>query len=171
MSETTAAAKTSGGAAKPKPKAAEMQRFFDALTTNQELMLETMESARQRGVRVGDTLSASFAKNQQDMVALMRKLTLSPRDYKGNFTAAMEAITESQSHALEMFKTMLAEYTHSREAAKTSALTFYENNREIAAAGIEVAQSWASANPLTESFKKTVAGVKKVADATREALA
>ncbi|MAS40662.1 MAG: hypothetical protein CMK33_02985 [Porticoccaceae bacterium] len=172
MSETTSsAAKTSGGTAKTKPKASEIQRFFDALTANQKLMWESMEKARKRGIRINDTLAASFSKNQDDMVSLMRKLTLSPRDYKGNFTAAMDAVTASQAHAMELFKTMLSEYSQGREATKTGAMEFYENSKEIAAAGIEVAQSWTSANPFTESMKKTAAGMKKVADATREALA
>jgi len=170
MSETTTA-KAPSGAAKAKPKAPEMQRFFEAITANQKVMWEAMEKARKRGVRINDTLADAFAKNQEDLIGLMRKLTLSPRDYKGNFTAAMETMTESQSHAMELFKTMLAEYAQSRESVKASAQELYENSREIAAAGIEATQSWTAANPFTESFKKTMDGFKKVADATREALA
>lgn len=91
----------------------------------------------------------------------MRKLTLSPRDYKGNFTAAMETVTESQSHAMELFKAVLAEYAQSRESVKASAQELYENSREIAAAGIEATQSWTAANPFTESFKRPWTGSKK----------
>lgn len=171
MNETTSTAKTPGGTSKTKPKASEMQRFFDALAANQKLMWESMEKARKRGIRINDTLADSFSKNQEDMLGLMRKLTLSPRDYKGNFTAAMDAVTASQAHAMALFKTVLSEYSESREATKTGATEFYENSKEIAAAGIEVAQSWTVANPFTESMKKTAAGMKKVADATREALA
>jgi|GEM_PF-2378394 hypothetical protein len=171
MNETTSAAKTPSGATKTKPKAPEVPRFFDALTANQKLMWESMEKARKRGIRINDTLVDSFAKNQEDMVSLMRKLTINPRDYKGNFTAAMDAVTASQAHAMELFKTMLSEYSQSREATKTGAMEFYENSKEIAAAGVEVAQSWTATNPFTESMKKTAAGMKKVADASREALA
>ena len=170
MSETTTA-KAPGGAAKAKPKMPELQRFFEAITANQKLMWEAMDKARKRGVRVNDTLAESFARNQEDMMALMRKLTLSPRDYKGNFTAAMETMAESQSHAMALFKAMLGEYAQSRESVKASAQDLYENSREIAAAGIELTQSWTAANPFTESFKKSMDGFKKVADATREALA
>ncbi len=172
MSETTSTtAKTSGGAAKAKAKAPEMQRFFDALTANQKLMWESLESARKRGIRINDTLASSFSKNQEDMLGLMRKLTFSPRDYKGNVTAAIDTVTASQAHAMELFKSLFSEYNQSREVARSSAKELYENNKEITAAGIEAAQSWASANPFTESLKKTAAGMKKVADATREALA
>lgn len=171
MSETTSTAKATGGAAKAKPKAPEMQRFFDALTANQKLIWEAMESARKRGMRINDTLADSLAKSQEDTAALMRKLISSPRDYKGNVTAVMEAITESQSHAMDLFKSMLAEYTQSRESAKTNAQEMYDNNREIVAATFEATQSWAAGNPVTESFKKGMAGFKKVAEATREAIA
>lgn len=171
MSETTSTAKAPGGAAKAKPKAPEMKRFFDALTANQKLMWEAMESARKRGMRVNDTLADSLARSQEDTAALMRKLMSSPRDYRGNFTAAMEAMAESQSHVLDLFKAMLAEYAQSRESAKASAQEFYENSREIAAASLEATQSWSAANPFTESLRKTMAGFEKVADATREALA
>ena len=106
MSETTTA-KAPSGAAKAKAKMPELQRFFEALTANQKLMWEAMDKARKRGVRVNDTLADAFARNQEDTMALMRKLTLSPRDYKGNFTAAMETMTESQSHAMDLFKAML----------------------------------------------------------------
>ena len=83
----------------------------------------------------------------------------------------MDAVTASQTHTMELFKAMLSEYSQGRESAKSGATGLYENSKEIAAAGIAVAQAWTAANPLAESFKKTAAGMKKVAEATREALA
>ena len=177
MSETTATSKSpgssssSGSSAKSKPAASEVPRLVEAFSASQKMMWEAMESARKRSIRVNDILASSFAKDREGMASLTRRMASNPRDYKGNFAATVEAMTDSQSRSLDLAKAMLVEYTQSREAALANARELYASGKEIAAATIDAAQSWGSVNPFAESFKKTFAGFTKVTEAARAALA
>ncbi|MGE3295751.1 MAG: hypothetical protein AB7I68_00210 [Porticoccaceae bacterium] len=175
MSDTATATKTTGtksteSKAKSKPASAEMQRFLDALTANQSLMWEAMESARKRGIRISNVLAATFAESQQDFTGLACKLALSPRDYKSNFTAAIESLTRSQSRTMDLFKALLSEQTQSRDATRKIARELYDGSKEATAAAMEAGKALSAANPFTESASKAFAGFRKVATAAREAM-
>lgn len=171
MSETAATSKSSSSSAKSKPATPEVPRLVEAFSASQKMMWEAMESARKRSIRVNDILASSLAKDREGMASLVRRVALNPRDYKGNFAATVEAMTDSQSRSLDLAKAMLVEYTQSREAALANARDLYESGKEIATASIDAAQSWGSVNPLAESFKKTFAGFTKATEAARAAFA
>ncbi len=171
MSDTATAAKTTSTKTKAKPATTETQRFLDALTANQSLMWEAMESARQRGIRVSNVLASTFAKSQEDLTGLACTLALSPRDYKGNFTAAIESLTRSQSRTMDLFKALLSEQTQSRDVTRKIARELYEGGKEATTAAIEAGKTLSAANPLTESVSKAFTGFKKAATAAREAMA
>ena len=167
----TATTKATGTKAKPKPTSSEMQRFLDALTANQSLMWGAMESARKRGIRVNNVLAATFAEGQEDLTGLACALALSPRDYKGNFTAVIDALTRSQSRTMGLFKALLAEQAQSREATRKMTRDFYDGSKEATSAALEAGKALVAANPFTESAGKMFAGFQKVATAAREAMA
>ena len=176
MSDTATATKATGtkstdSKAKSKPASTEMQRFLDALTANQSLMWEAMESARKRGIRINNVLAATFAESQQDFTGLACTLALSPKDYKGNFTAAIESLTRSQSRTMDLFKALLSEQTQSRDATRKIARELYDGSKEATAAALEAGKALSAANPFTESANKAFAGFRKVATAAREAMA
>lgn len=171
MSETTATTKPAGSSAKNKPTMTESQRFFDALSANQKLMWKVFEDSRKRGIRFSDALTKNFVHSQEAASALVQKLALNPRDYKGNASATIDAVTESQNRSMELLKMMLVEYTEGREAARENMAALYESGREIAASSMEMAQPWMASNPFVEPWQKTLDGFKKMAEATRSALA
>lgn len=176
MSDTATATKATGAKstdskAKSKPANPEMQRFLDALTANQSVMWEAMESARKRGIRVNNVLAATFAESQEDLTGLACTLALSPRDYKGNFTAVVESLTKSQSRTMDLFKALLSEQTQSGDATRKMARELYDGSKEATTAAIEAGKALSAANPLTESVSKAFAGFKKAATAAREAMA
>ncbi|MGB5097460.1 MAG: hypothetical protein WBN82_06070 [Porticoccaceae bacterium] len=176
MSDTATATKATGtkstdSKAKSKPASTEMQRFLDALTANQSLMWEAMESARKRGIRINNVLAATFAESQKDLTGLACTLALSPRDYKGNFTATIESLTRSQSRAMDLFKALLSEQAQSRDATRKIARELYDGGKEATAAAVEAGKALSAANPFTESANKAFAGFQKVATAAREAMA
>ena len=171
MNDTATATKATGTKAKSKPASTEMQRYLDALTANQSLMWEAMESARKRGIRINNVLAATFAESQKDLTGLACTLALSPRDYKGNFTATIESLTRSQSRAMDLFKALLSEQAQSRDATRKIARELYDGSKEATAAALEAGKVLSAANPLTESANKAFAGFQKVATAAREAMA
>jgi hypothetical protein len=172
MSDTaTTKATATAAKAKSKPASGEMQRFLDAVTANQSLMWQAMESARKRGIRINNVLAETFAEGQEDLTGLACTLALSPKDYKGNFTAVIDALTRSQSRTMGLFKALLAEQTQSREASRKMARSLYDGSKEATAAALEAGKSLVAANPFTESAGKMFAGFQKVAAATREAMA
>ena len=154
MSDTATATKATGTKAKSKPASAEMQRFLDALTANQSLMWEAMESARKRGIRINNVLAATFAESQQDFTGLACTLALSPKDYKGNFTAAIESLTRSQSRTMDLFKALLSEQTQSRDATRKIARELYDGSKEATAANVRDALQTTRCHPCVEDKAK-----------------
>lgn len=165
-------AKASATKASPSPKAAkaeeapvsEVQDYIDTLIENQKVISEAFKSARERGVRLSDSLGKRIADNQAEALELTKKLAASPKDYQGNMSVLLESLSKSQAEAFDVFKAMVSEQRDISNAFNSTAKSLFEGTRNSSKAALSLYRSWGLENPVTEMVKKSFDSAKDVAE-------
>jgi len=168
MTESKASAtKTSPSSKSAKTEtgtSAEMQSYIDTLIENQKIVSGAFKSARERGVRLSDSLGQRIADNQASVLELTKKLAASPRDYQGNMSVLLESLSQSQAEAFDVFKEMVSEQRDVSNAFNTTAKSLFEGTRSSSKAALNLYRSWGLENPMTEMVKKSFDNAKEVAE-------
>jgi len=160
MSDPKIAPKTT---AKAKIDQPELQRYIDAVINNQKIISNAMESARLRGVRIGDTLAKRTIQRQDEALKLAKKLSMNPTAYKENVTALMESLVSFQTQSLDVFKVMLTEQTDMREEFVATSKSLFEGSRTASKAAFELTRAWSLNNPLADAMKQSYDTAKAAA--------
>jgi len=168
MTESKASAtKTSSSSKSAKTETgttAEMQSYIDTLIENQKIVSGAFKSARERGVRLSDSLGKRIADNQANVLELTKKLAASPKDYQGNMSVLLESLSQSQAEAFDVFKAMVSEQRDVSDAFNTTAKSLFEGTRSSSKAALNLYRSWGLENPMTEMVKKSFDNAKEVAE-------
>lgn len=157
-SPSSQSAKTEGGSA------SEVQSYIDTLIENQKVISEAFKSARERGVRLSDSLGKRIADNQAEALELTKKLAASPKDYQGNMSVLLESLSKSQAEAFDVFKAMVSEQRDISNAFNNTAKSLFEGTRNSSKAALNLYRSWGLENPMTEMVKKSFENAKEVAE-------
>ncbi len=171
--------KASAAKSKPTPKSTktesdmslEVQSYIDTLIENQKIVSGAFKSARDRGVRFGDSLGKRIADNQAQALELSKKLAASPKDYQGNIGVLLESLTQSQAEAFEVFKGMIGEQRDMSDSFNSTAKSLFEGTRNSSKAALNLYRSWGLQNPMTELVKKSVASASEAAEKMAKAVA
>ena len=144
--------------------ASQMQSYIDTLIENQKVVSGAFKSARERGVRLSDSLGKRIADNQANALELTKKLADNPKDYQSNMGVVLESLTQSQAEAFDVFKAMVSEQRNMSDAFNTTAKSLFEGTRNSSKAALNLYRSWGLENPMTELLKKSIANAKETAE-------
>ena len=175
MTESKASAvKTSSSSKSAKTEAdisLEVQGYIDTLIENQKIVSGAFKSARERGVRLGDSLGKRIADNQANALELSKKLAASPKDYQANIGVVLESLTQSQAEAFDVFKAMVSEQRDMSDSFNSTAKSLFEGTRNSSKAALNLYRSWGLENPMTELVKKSVASAQEAAEKMTKSVA
>ncbi len=155
---STKSAKAEAGAS------SEVQSYIDTLIENQKVVSGAFKSARERNVRLSDSLSKRIADNQANALELAKKLAASPKDYQGNMGLVLESLTQSQAEAFEVFKAMVSEKRDMSDAFNNTAKSLFEGTRNSSKAALNLYRSWGFENPMTGLVKQSIENAKQAAE-------
>ncbi len=133
-----------------------VQKYYDALIEGYDLLVEAIEKANERGIKVTRQLAADVIAGQRDALQLGKKLAAEPGDLGQFYAALLETTTAAQGRALAFTQAAYQEALASGADARELIQKLAEANRETAAAAVEVPRQWASANPFAEVMKKSL---------------
>jgi len=157
-SASSKSAKTEAGSA------SEVQSYIDTLIENQKVVSGAFKSARERGVRLSDSLGKRIADNQASALELTKTLAASPKDYQGNMSVVLESLSQSQAEAFDVFKAMVSEQRDMSDAFNTTAKSLFEGTRNSSKAALNLYRSWGLENPMTEMAKKSFDNAKEAVE-------
>ncbi len=144
--------------------ASEVQGYIDTLMENQKIVSDAFKSARERGVRLSDSLGKRITDNQANAMELTKQLAASPKDYPANMSALLESLSKSQAEAFDVFKAMVGEQRDMSNAFNTTAKSLFEGTRNSSKAALNLYRSWGLENPMTELVKKSFENAKEAAE-------
>lgn len=133
-----------------------VQKYYDALIEGYDLLVDAIEKANDRGIKVTRQLAADVIAGQRDALQLGKKLAAEPGDLGQFYAALLEATTAAQGRALAFTQVAYQEALASGADARELIQKLAEANRETAAAAVEVARQWAGANPFADVMKKSL---------------
>ncbi len=157
-SSSSKSAKTETGSA------SEVQSYIDTLMENQKIVSDAFKSARERGVRLSDSLGKRITENQANAMELTKQLAASPKDYPANMSTLMESLSKSQAEAFDVFKAMVGEQRDMSNAFNSTAKSLFEGTRNSSKAALNLYRSWGLENPMTELVKKSFDNAKEAAE-------
>lgn len=160
----TKASSSSKSAKAESGSASEIQSYIDTLIENQKVVSDAFKSARERGVRLSDSLGKRITDNQANAMELTKQLAASPKDYPANMSALLESLSKSQAEAFDVFKAMVGEQRDMSNAFNTTAKSLFEGTRNSSKAALNLYRSWGLENPVTELVKKSFENAKEAAE-------
>lgn len=131
-----------------------IQKYYDALIEGYDLLVDAIEKANERGIKVSRQLAADVVAGQREALQLGKKLAAEPTDLGQLYAGILEATTAAQGRALAFTQVAYQEALASGADARELIKKLAEANRETAAAAVEVARQWATANPFADMMKK-----------------
>jgi methanogenic corrinoid protein MtbC1 len=132
-----------------------IQKYYDALIEGYDLLVDAIEKANERGIKVSRQLAADVIAGQREALQLGKKLAAEPADLGQLYAGLLEATTAAQGRALAFTQVAYQEALASGADARELIKKLAEANRETAAAAVEVARQWTTANPFADFMKKS----------------
>ena len=130
------------------------QKYYDSLIASYDILVDAIAKANERGIKVAKDLASDVAKGQREALELGKKLAGEPTDYAQFYTAVLEATTAAQGRALAFTQTAYQEALSASSDARDVVQKLVEANKETAQAAVEVAKTWATANPMADMIQK-----------------
>ncbi|MFN8615832.1 MAG: hypothetical protein U0837_01925 [Dehalococcoidia bacterium] len=131
-----------------------VQKYYDSLIASYDLLVDAVAKANDRGIKVSKQLATDVAKGQREALELGRKLAAEPSDLGQFYTAVLEATTAAQGRALAFTQSAYSEALGASGEARETVEKLVKANQDTAKAAVEVARTWATANPMTDMVKK-----------------
>lgn len=134
----------------------QVKKYYDALIASYDVMTDALGQAGERGVKVSSHIAQDIANGQREALELGKKLATETKDLGELYTALVEATTAAQGRALTF-----AQYTY-QEAVDTGSQSrdyvqkLIEANKETSKAAVELARTWATANPMADMMRKSM---------------
>lgn len=133
----------------------QVKKYYDALIASYDVMVDALNKAGDKGVKVSNHLAQDISTGHREALELGKKLATETKDLGELYTALVEATTAAQGRALAF-----AQYTY-QEAVDTGSQgreyveKLIEANKETSKAAVELARTWATANPMADMVRKS----------------
>jgi hypothetical protein len=131
-----------------------VQKYFDSLLASYDLLVEAVDKANERGIKVTKQFASDVAKGQREAIELGKKLAAEPSDLGQLYTAILEATTAAQGRALAFTQAAYTEAMGAGSEARETVEKLVTANKEASQAGVQLFRNWATANPFVEMAKK-----------------
>jgi len=134
----------------------QVQKYYDALIESYDVLVDALNKANERGIKMSQAFAADVIKGQREALELGRKLAAEPTDFGQFYSSVLEATTAAQGRALAFTQAAYQEAIGASTDTRETIQKLVEVNREASSAAVQVAQSWASGNPMVETFRRTM---------------
>ena len=131
-----------------------VQKYYDSLIASYDVLADAVAKANERGIKVTKQFATDVAKGQREALELGKKLAGEPSDIGQFYTAVLEATTAAQGRALAFTQTAYQEALGASGEAREVVEKLVQANQDTAKAAVEVARTWATANPMVDMVKK-----------------
>lgn len=145
-----------------------VQKYFDSLLASYDLLVDAVDKANDRGIKVTRQFASEVAQGQREAIELGRKLAGEPGDLGQFYTAVLEATTAAQGRALAFAQAAYTEAMGAGSETRETVEKLVAVNKETTKAAVEVARTWATANPFVDIVKKNYEKVQPTAAKTRK---
>ena len=133
----------------------QVQKYYDSLLASYDVLVDAVSKANERGFNVTKQFASDVARGQREAIELGKKLAAEPADISHFYAAVLEATTAAQGRALAFTQAAYQEALTAGGDAREVVQKLVEVNKETAQAAVEVARTWATANPVAEVLKKS----------------
>jgi hypothetical protein len=134
----------------------QVQKYYDALIESYDILTDAIARANERGLKISKQFATDVAKGQREALELGRKLGAEPTDLGQFYTAVLEATTSAQGRALAFTQAAYQEAMGASTDTREIIQKLVEVNREASQAAVSAMQTWTTANPFAETFKRTM---------------
>jgi hypothetical protein len=142
-----------------------VQKYFDSLLSSYDILVDAVEKANDRGLKVSKAFAADVVKGQREAIELGRTFAAQPTDYSTFYNALLSSSTEAQGRALAFTQTAYQEAIAAGADAREVVTKLVEANRETAKLAMDAARSFAGSNPWADAMQKASETFAQTADA------
>lgn len=132
----------------------QVQKYYNSLLASYDVLVDAVTKANERGFNVTKQFASDVAKGQREAIELGKKLAAEPADMSHVYAAVLEATTSAQGRALAFTQAAYQEAVTASGDAREVVQKLVDVNKETAQAAVEVARTWATANPVVDVVKK-----------------
>lgn len=132
----------------------QVQKYYNSLLASYDVLVDAVTKANERGFHVTKQFASDVAKGQREALELGKKLAAEPGDMSHVYAAVLEATTAAQGRALAFTQAAYQEAVTASGDAREVVQKLVDANKETAQAAVEVARTWATANPVADVVKK-----------------
>lgn len=147
----------------------QVTKYYDALIESYDVLINAIEKANDRGLKISRQFATDVVKGQREAIELGRRLAAEPTDLSQFYTAVLEATTSAQGRALAFTQAAYQEALGASTDTRETIEKLVEVNREASQAAVQVAQTWFAANPMADSFRRTMEAFTPATDTARNA--
>jgi hypothetical protein len=140
-----------------------VQKYYDSLLASYDVLVDAVAKANDRGIKVTKQFASDVAKGQREALELGKKLASEPTDFGQFYTAVLEATTAAQGRALAFTQAAYTEAMGAGTEAREVVEKLVAANKETTQAAVEVARTWAKANPMADFVKKGMEAMQPAA--------
>lgn len=140
-----------------------VKKYYDSLINSYDVLVDAVAKANDRGLKISKQFATDVAKGQREALELGKKLAGEPSDMGQFYTAVLEATTAAQGRALAFTQTAYQEALGAGGEAREVVEKLVAANQDTAKAAVEVARTWATANPMVDMVKKGFEAMQPVA--------
>lgn len=133
-----------------------IQKYFDALIESYDILVDAIDKANDRGMKVSKQFATDVVKGQREALEIGRKFADAPADGGAVYTALLEMTTAAQGRALAFAQTAYAEALGAGTDARDTVKKLVEANKETAKYATEAARTFMStSNPFADVMKNS----------------
>lgn len=130
------------------------KKYYDALIASYDVMTDALSKASEQGIKVSSQIAQDIANGQREALELGKKLATETKDLGELYTALVEATTAAQGRALSFAQYTYQETMESGTQSRDYVQKLIEANKETSKAAVELARTWATANPMADMMRK-----------------
>lgn len=130
------------------------KKYYDALIASYDVMTDALGKASEKGIKVSSQMAQDIANGQREALELGKKLATETKDVSELYTALVEATTAAQGRALNFAQYTYQEAMESGTESRDYMQKLIEANKETSRAAVDLARTWATANPMADMMRK-----------------
>jgi hypothetical protein len=132
-----------------------VKKYFDSLIASYDILVDAVEKANGRGIKVSRQLAADVQNGQREALELGKKFAGEPLTDMGQlYTTLLDATTTAQSRAMSFAQAVYQEAFSAGTDARDTVTKLMEANQVTAKAAVEAAKSFSAANPFADALRQ-----------------
>ena len=124
-----------------------MNGYYEVLKEYYESMQEAASKATERGMKVSREMMDEFARRQQEMAEVGRRLAAG-EDLKNVYPAILQSTVAAQTGALKLYQTLQEESMGAYVEARESMEELVQAAMEFAETAAQETRAWGSSSPF-----------------------